>query len=166
MKYLFAVSVSALCVLTGIKKSRALSENRRLYMSLIDFLSECERQIEYYESTVYEIIRVCSERDELENLTFIKECLNLMSVFDFPVAWETSVRSFISELKKDETELLVSFGKRLGTSDCREQLIMISRTKKDFIRSYDVAAEKEEKNKKLYMIFSVSMGLIFFLMII
>lgn len=97
----------------------------------------------YCNETVLLIAENAARCEELKDLTFLAQVSNCTDG-DFSVNWSKAVDDFLlkSALNKGDSDLLKSFGNKLGTTDCIHQTQMCDEYIKRFEERY-----KYEKSK-------------------
>lgn len=144
--------------------SSELSKRVNELSELIDFLCFFKTHISYFQASVVSILQLYT-REKTSSLRFIDACLDLCGDKDFPYAWNKALSE--NKLRLAEANSILSdFGNRVGTSDTETQLKYIDYCLAEISRYLRIAENKEQENKKLYIILGVSAGLLSAIMII
>ena len=125
MKTAALIFTGMACALTGKYFSFALSRRVELLEKIQIMISAAENQLRYLSMPSGKIIGLLAVNSQLDGLEFLKDCEKKLSAgADFRTAWKESLsdRRNIRFLKKDETELLLSFGEMFGTTDTAGQV--------------------------------------------
>lgn len=129
-----------------IKERVRTLEKFRLMLRLV------QTEIEYVNMPTYEMIKNASERQELSDLFFINDCLMLLdngSTFD--ESWSKSVlKTKPPELEGDDLQLILSFGKSLGTTDRDGQLNLCGMYEEMVVEKVHQAQTKAKSHAALY----------------
>ncbi len=125
----------------------------------IELITLIKNSILYYSSPLKTILLSYKSKYPLKEYT--ENCISLSNEFSFSQAWEKSFENNQSSinLSPEEKNLIVSFGRHLGTSDsisqakyCEQQIEMIKPYLKRAVR------EKSEKGK-LPIILGTGLGI-------
>lgn len=88
------------------------------------FIRQVELQLDFSQSPVPEIVRLLTDNPELGSLRYLCACVSsIKEGIPFPQAWQESVldKSRDDALNREDAELLLSFGRGLGTTDLSGQ---------------------------------------------
>lgn len=140
----------------GAIVSGNLKKQAELCVSVRTFLSELGILMKYRGDTLYDLISELSERQRVQELTFLV-CVteNMSDGMSFPCAWQKAL-SEDKILSCELMDLLISFGESLGTSDINGQLMCIERAEEELSVIYENALSQCRRKGKLYR----SMGLL------
>ena len=125
MKTAALIFTGIACALTGEYFSFALSRRVELLEKIQIMLSAAENQLRYLSMPSDRIIEFLSANSQLDGLDFLNDCSkNLTDGGDFRTAWRKAVsdRRNTRFLKKEDTELLMSFGEMFGVTDTAGQV--------------------------------------------
>lgn len=102
---------------------------------------------------------------ELENT----KCRNVGNIFklakekmeneNISTAWENAIEESVTNLKKEDKEILKSLGKLLGRTDVEGQMGQIETTESLLENQIKEASEEKLKNEKLYSRLGTTIGL-------
>lgn len=83
-----------------------------------------ETELKFCRTSVIELLTSAEKRFDDKRFGFLKECRILYKAENsFPEAWKQAVETFPPDgFTKHESELLISFGTRLGTTDLEGQV--------------------------------------------
>ena len=111
-----------------------------------------QAEIEYVNMPTYEMLRNASERKELSDLFFVKECLKMIDDGNsFDHSWSRSVqKTKPPELENDDVQLILSFGKSLGTTDRNGQLGLCGMYEDMIAQRIQEASAKAKSHAELY----------------
>lgn len=166
MKYIVASFVIVLCTLTGYKFGNNLSLKTQELSAILYFLRFYENELVYLQASVSTIIEDFVKENTLLKTDFIKECFLLCREKDFPEAWSSSISNSNIHIDANSKQLLLDFGKKIGTSDAETQLRYINYYANAFEKVLKNAEKQEKENKKLYILTGFTIGLIAGIMII
>lgn len=134
----------------GARVSGNLKKQVELCVSVRTFLSELGILMRYRGDTLFELISELTERQRVQELTFLARVMECMSNgMSFPFAWQKAL-SEDKLLSCELVELLLSFGDSLGTSDIDGQLMCIERAEGELSVIYENALNQCHKKGKLY----------------
>ncbi len=97
------------------------------------------------------LIKNAADNSEFRQLSFISNVERDMSD-DFSQVWNESVKKYFIEnlLPIKDMQLLLSFGEKLGTTDCEYQMKLCEEYIARFTESYDEAVLKKSEHIKLF----------------
>lgn len=124
---------------------------------MIDLLEEIRRNIKYCENTLEVIV---SQYCVSNSSKFSQKLAVYSKVMDFPDAWKKAFNESGSVLDEKERHIFLSFGEKLGTSDCESQDKLIGYTVSHFSRELEKAEKNESEKKKLYIASGIAAGLV------
>lgn len=129
-----------------IKERVKTLEKFRLMLKLM------QTEIEYVNMPTYEMLKNASERQELSDLFFINDCLMLIdSGNPFDLSWSQSIqKTKPPELENDDIQLILSFGKSLGTTDRDGQLSLCGMYEELIVKKAQEAQAKAKSHAALY----------------
>lgn len=166
MKYIAASLVIALCTLTGYKFGNNLSLKTQELSAILYFLRFYENELVYLQASVSTIIEDFVKENNSLKMDFIKKCSALCREKDFPEAWSSGISNSNIHIDDSSKQLLLDFGKKIGTSDTETQLKYINYYTNAFEKVLENAERQEKENKKLYILTGFTIGLIGGIMIV
>lgn len=125
MKTAALIFTGMACALTGKYFSFALSRRVELLEKIQLMISAAENQLRYLSTPSEKIIGLLAANSQLDGLDFLKSAEEKLSAGEnFRTAWRKAVsdRRNSRFLKKDDTELLLSFGEMFGATDTAGQV--------------------------------------------
>ena len=139
-------------VLVGRMFSMRIKERVRTLEKFRLMLRLMQTEIEYVNMPTYEMLKNASEREELSDLFFINDCLMLLdNGVAFDESWCKSVqKTKPPELESDDLQLMLSFGKSLGTTDREGQLSLCGMYEEMVIEKINQARVKAKTHASLY----------------
>lgn len=125
-------------------------------------LSYTKTQLEYLLLPIQDLLKNLASKKELNKLKFIyntEQYLNLG--LSFYSAWEKAIteHSKLSDLKTEDINLLVAFGKEFGTTDLKGQLKLCSLYEKLIEEELERAKSFKEKYNELYSALGILGGI-------
>lgn len=117
------------------------------------FISAVKNEIEFNRKPVTTILRESINKNCSKHLTFIPKCVSFIdSGEDFINSWKNSVAesNVCSLLNSQESDLLVSYGSQLGTTDVCGQTSMCILYERLFSEKLKSAQAYEENYGKIY----------------
>ncbi|MEG1436053.1 MAG: stage III sporulation protein AB [Oscillospiraceae bacterium] len=147
------------CTATGRYLSQRLYQRTKLLEQSISMIYTIKTNMEYCNTPVAEMLEKLSSTNGVEKLGFIKNCRERCKEgVEFPVAWDKSIKNstYINSLQKGDIELLLEFGKSLGTTDLNGQLNICNFYTNQLSQKQNEARERFKSYGKVYS----SMGLL------
>jgi stage III sporulation protein AB len=128
LKWLGLLAVVISGTLCGLAAMRRTHHRLSVTRTVIRWLREFERRLEYTAPPVREWLRETSAAPSYEALEFIGETLRRMRDEDLRTAWTEAVRVKPCGLGAEELALLQAYGQHLGTGDVNTQLQCVRET--------------------------------------
>lgn len=152
MRYIGLVLLLAAFTLSGRVLSIRVKERVKILEKFRLMLKLMQTEIEYVNMPTYELLKNASQRQELSDVLFIKDCLkNLDNGMSFDSGWEQAVnQSKLSELESDDIQLIISFGNSLGTTDREGQLNLCGMYEKMAENKIEEARNRMKTHAALY----------------
>jgi stage III sporulation protein AB len=141
--------------------SSALNKRVSVFEQLERFVVYLETQIRYSAAPIHEILKQ-STKGEFSKLLFLSETANRMCKGECPSdAWENALRLHSDEnaLNSNDRELLIDFGRGLGTSDVEGQLLHCETFRGLIVDRLAKARSEVETKGKLYVSLGIAGGL-------
>ncbi len=143
------------CTFLGFILSRDCRKRPQQLRELQSMLQMFENQISYLSDVITEAFeRICRVGHSETAVLFTKtvELLREERGVNASQAWETAVRQNIrkTSLNREDEEVLVSFGKMLGSSDLEGQLKNIRLTLGQLKMQEEKAEESRSRNENMY----------------
>ncbi len=149
--------MTASAVLAAGFYAATLVNKRILFLkSCISLINQFSVDIGYCSVPLDILFKNASDNSQFKHLSFITEVAKNMSD-DFSVVWKTAVNSFFlnNMLPNKDKQLLLSFGEKLGTTDCEHQLKLCDEYITRLNESYDEALHNKNERIKLLKSLSV-----------
>lgn len=145
MRILLAFTAFILCCALGMRKSLLLKRRTELLDELSRLMGEFEIEIRYAAPT---LDRLCERAEG----SFAEIVRDIRAETDIKTAWEQACGrlSALPYCKTEETELLLSLGRSLGTCDVNGQLSLIELHSEKLNALRKAAAEESLKKGKLF----------------
>lgn len=159
LKYLGILLIFIACLMTGVFKVLRLTKHISVLQSTVNMLSTFKIEMNYSQPLLSELF--CTYSDEIiSDFTFllsagIKEC-------DAPKACISECiesSQSLSVMSESEKEVLKELLSSLGTSDISAQDLLLTRGIKRMEEFLMSAKEQKKKNSKVYLTFSIYIGL-------
>ena len=144
----------------GYLESKKLSDRVRFYARLKQFLSTMETTIRYRAAPLSSLISQAAET--YPALAFLPGCEKaLRAGKDFPAAWQKGIAGCGKGhgLKKEDLDLLASFGQGLGVTDVEGQVAHCALYLEMAEERYSQAKEEKGKKGKLYFMLGALSGI-------
>ena len=160
-KFIGAVIVIITTITLGISKSREF-ENRVHYLENMQLcILQLENEIRYTQTPIFDALKRVSET----TLPVISKLFNNASKQGTKgetvcAIWTKAVNDISAELFCEDSELFVSLGDCLGTTDLEGQIKSIELFKNKLNQHLQTAKEVCDKNKKLYKNLGLYSGLL------
>ena len=125
----------------------------KLLTDILLLISALRNEIEFSRKPILSLLGESNGLYFSKSLSFISECVTLTDKgYDFAKAWEMSVKkdSISYLLSSRDTELLISFGSQLGTTDVSGQISLCVLYEKLFEEKLKAAQKYEERYGKIY----------------
>ena len=148
--------VAVATTLAGFYAAQSVNKRIALLDCCIMLIRTINVSIGYSGESLEEIIKKSSENSELKKLSFLKDVALQMQT-DFYSVWRKNVELFSlrSPLRKGDTDLLISFGEKLGTTDISYQTQLCDEYIELFEDRRKAAESKKKEQIKLYKISGV-----------
>lgn len=125
MKYIASGLIAISLSLAGYSASRCLEVRIAKLEKISVLLSDIKSRIEFTADCVTDIFCALNKSENYITLPFIKECADRLASGDsFDFVWRKALaqKENISGLKKEDIDVLLSFGASFGTTDVTGQL--------------------------------------------
>ena len=161
MRYIGLVFLLAAFTLSGRVLSMRVKERVKILEKFRLMLKLMQTEIEYVNMPTYDLLKNASQRQELSDVLFIKECLNnLDEGMSFDLSWEQAVNKMsFSELDSDDIQLILSFGNSLGTTDRDGQLKLCEMYEKMAEHKIQEARSRMKTHAALYSKLGIICGI-------
>ena len=154
------IIIFLISVLIGWKKTYSLNTNVKINETILLMIKYIETEIRYRSLRIDNIISNIKANEQYNNLNFINDCEQyLRKNYSFPIAWGKSIKNNSDNLSKKNVDLLMSFGKYLGTSDIEGQIQNCELHEELFSNELIKAREEKEKKSKMYTTLGVLCGI-------
>lgn len=155
----FFIAFSLSCA--GYMYSKKLEARVKKIEKILLFLSQIKTEIEFTADNIEAIMELLSTSSELSELKFISACAEkLHSGDDFFSAWVDALndRQNTYAFKKDDINLLLSFGSALGKTDSSGQIRNCEMHEKMFKERLKNAVEEKNRLSKPIRITGILTG--------
>lgn len=164
-----AVCLFVIILLTsfgGMYFSSAL-KNRVITLKRINYMAEeIYVMLRYRSATVYEIAESLSADERFSDFDFLRE-ISFLSGKSFQQGWCEAVKAHLPcGINKSDTELLMSIGRQLGTSDLDGQISNIRLRQAELGSAISAAEEEYSRKAGLYRSLGVLAGVFISIMLI
>lgn len=144
----------------GYLESKKLSDRVKFYARFKQFLATVETTIRYRATPLASLVAQAAE--SYPTLTFLSRCEQELCIGrDFPSAWQCGVKACGKSqgLKKEDFDLLFSFGQGLGVTDVEGQVAHCALYIKMAEERYAQAKDEKGKKGKLYFMLGALSGI-------
>ena len=159
IKYLGIMLIFISCVMIGIFRVSKLSNHISVLQSTINMLGTFQRELNYSQPLLYELFYTYTDEviDDFVLLLSqsVKDCDNLENCVSECMRNSQSL-AVLSKAEKETLEELLS---SLGVSDIDSQVSLLSGGIGRFDEFLKAAKIQKEKNSKVYITFSIYIGL-------
>lgn len=162
LKIIASMMVIAASSLLGISLSKKYTERVKGINRFITALTMLESEIKFSLTPLSDAFMKIGNTIGYEvggALKSTADMLNMRTGETAAHAWETSINSRFLPLNKEDLDILLSFGKSLGISDCENQIKNIQLTVEGLKRNLTSASEESMKNKKIFTNLGVLFGI-------
>jgi stage III sporulation protein AB len=170
LKLVGSVMVVVSCSMIGFTIAGNYKYRPKALRNLQVALSMLETEINYGHSPLPEALRSISKKSEKDVAElFIMAAKNLSSRNGLTAgeAWEKSLKDFYnnSYITYNDYEILMAFGKYLGSTDKQDQIKNIKLTLSNLRQQEITSIEEKQKNEKLWKYLGILSGLMIFLLL-
>jgi stage III sporulation protein AB len=170
LKMIGGIMVIISCSMIGFLMAGSYCQRPRVLRNLETALSMLETEINYGHSPLPEALESISKKCEKEvSSLFLKtaKIMRLREGLTADEAWEKTLKEFScsSFLSNSDIEILVSFGRYLGSTDREDQIKNIKLTLTNLKQQEKIALEEKQKNEKLWKYLGVLSGIMVFLLL-
>ncbi len=159
MKVFFALAVAFTMFSAGYIKSGSMKKRAKRMREIQLFMKLLKPRTQYLHEPLYRTVEVLSRCEALSELRFLKECAERCeSGTDFPKAWSEAVRN--TELKKQDAELLRSFGEALSSANTTEISGVMELYEIQIERRVKETEEETRSDSKMYMSLFSAIGIL------
>lgn len=125
-------------------------DRARLLSALCTFIRTARESIAYLSMPPDRIIASATKRQDLKNAQFVQD-LSRQNIADegFYAPWSRAIS--VMPLKKEEAELLLSWGETLGKSDRENQLFACDIALNGLVQMKEVAEKETAKQGRMWM---------------
>lgn len=154
-KLIYSIIIVGCSSLLGFIFANTYVERTKLLNSLLSTLQMLETEIVYGATPIPAIMQKVGNKTkkEIGNIfLFAADLLNLNSGQTFDEIWHNAVTQGAKHtcLSREDVDLLLSLGKNLGISNCKDQMKHIRLIQEEFKRHYELALIEQSKNTKLF----------------
>jgi stage III sporulation protein AB len=170
LKVIGGIMVITSCSMIGFIMAGSYCQRPRVLRNLETALSMLETEINYGHSPLPEALENISNKCEKEvSGLFLNTSKNmkLKEGITADEAWEKALKEFSisSSLSNSDMEILISFGRYLGSTDIEDQIKNIKLVLANLKWQGEIALEEKQKNEKLWKYLGVLSGLMVFLLL-
>ena len=158
-KIIGCICVWVCCGYIGFYFASKLKTRVRILTAQKIMLQKISTYLSYNKTPTKELIHALSVDKELEALTYLKRCDELLTKGkDFPVAMNTSIDE-MSELTKEDKPVLQSLSSILGSFDVNSQLSAIAMQQHLLESTLENARQSSKQKGRLYRSLGLLCGL-------
>lgn len=170
LKLMGGVMVVVSCSMIGFIIAGNYKYRPKALRNLQVALSMLETEINYGHSPLPEALRSISkkcEKDVAELFIMTAKYLSSREGLTAGEAWEKSLKDFYnnSYITDNDYEILMAFGKYLGSTDKQDQIKNIKLALNNLRQQEVTSIEEKQKNEKLWKYLGVLSGLMIFLLL-
>lgn len=163
MKWIGLLMIALAGVWLGISASMHLNRRTKTLGQIEKMIVRMDAQIRYTATPVWELAAGVAGCDEFSQLSFLRE-LGMRQggqQVDFPSAWSQCIgrHGKSADLTREDQELLIEFGKGLGTSDIEGQLNHCRLYQDLFVKQRALAEQEAAAKGKLYVTLGAAGGM-------
>lgn len=151
MKFIGSIMLITCFALAGINASLRLKIRYTQIQQIIALIKQIDILVGFCNMPTREIINQLCSTQALSELSFLSKCKKEYDSMPFDCLWEKSVKESKLMLDKDDIDLLVNFGKSLGTTDSLSQQEMCRSYMQRFLSRADFYKKEYFSRSKLYM---------------
>lgn len=154
------ILIMIICTYLGVDKSKRYQKREIELKNIKNSFNIFKTKINYTYETVKDIFKEISKLVYQNNENFfgntIKFSENNLNIND---AWNESIEKTLSNLSKEDKEILNMFGKTLGKTDKDGQISQIELANEFLDKQILLAEEERKKNGKMYKTLGITIGL-------
>lgn len=166
LKFICMAVIVLSTTFAGTYFSSAL-KNRVITLRSINYmLEEIYVMLRYRSATVYEIAEALSRDDRFSEFRFLRE-ISFSSGRSFQQSWcEAVEKHSLYGIKKSDAEILMSIGRKLGTSDLEGQISTIQLQRAELESAISAAEDEYSRKARLYRSLGVLTGAFIAIMLV
>lgn len=144
MKVLGVLMLSLACLCAGVRQSAKYRKNHLALKECVNLVGAFKTGILYTESTLENLVQQCSASGEFQALTFVSTLADEDFSEPFYEIWHRCLIKSRTQtlLGKQATDLLSSFGDKLGKTDRENQVRMCD----GYLEAFGQLEKKEREN--------------------
>lgn len=163
MKWIGLLMIALAGVWLGVSASMHLNRRTKTLGQVEKMIVRMDAQIRYTATPVWELVSKAAACDEFSQLSFLKEVGVQQEAqrVDFSTAWGRCIERHGkgADLSREDQELLMEFGKGLGTSDIEGQLNHCRLYQDLFVKQRLLAEQEAAAKGKLYVTLGAAGGM-------
>lgn len=151
----------------GAVLSSELHKRSSIFKAVMFMTESFSSGINYYLEPINRIVEKLNCDKTYEKLDFLILCGELLAEgYDFPRAWEESVKSSKLPLRKDEKQELINFGLSLGKTDLSSQNKILNMYNNIFLTFSKKADDEKNKYGTATIAVSFLLGSLLFILLL
>lgn len=158
IKLLILILLFFICSWIGIILSKKYSNRVKELKQLKGALNIIENKIKFTYEPIPEIFKEIYSKYSGNISEIFKKAYEIMQNENAGKAWEISVLEVDSNLKQEDKDILIGFGKLLGKTDVEGQISQLNMINQFLDSQIDKAENECEKGEKLYKKLGVISG--------
>ncbi len=145
--------------MAGMSARNQMKKRIVILRQFLLLLETVQTQISFINTDLFSLFSYLSENKSINELTFVTKCFESLSkTDDFELLWADCINNFKSPLTKDDSAIILSFGRQLGKSDTEGQIRNCQIHKYQIENQITDAEEKYKKYGNLYLKLGVLSG--------